>query len=46
MDEAVAEDVLHNEHYDAFFERFQPAVREQFVRQYVSRRNLLGNQGA
>ena len=40
VDAQVAEDVLHNPRYDAFFAPYQPQAREQFVRDYVSRRHL------
>ena len=40
VDAQVAEDLMHNARYDAFFAPYQPQVREQFVRDYVSRRHL------
>ncbi|WP_046244134.1 hypothetical protein [Hymenobacter terrenus] len=40
VDAQVAEDLMHNPRYDAFFAPYQPQVREQFVREYVSRRHL------
>lgn len=40
VDARVAADVLTNPRYDAFFAPYQPAAREQFVHDYVSRRHL------
>ena len=40
LDAQVAEDILHNARYDEFFAPYQPQVRAQFVRDYVSRRHL------
>ena len=40
VDAQVAEDLMSNPRYDAFFAAYQPQVREQFVRDYVSKRHL------
>ena len=40
VDAQIADDVLHNPRYDEFFARFQPTVRQEFVRDYVSRRHF------
>ncbi|MBF9223119.1 hypothetical protein [Hymenobacter ruricola] len=40
VDAQVAEDLMSNPRYDAFFAPYQPQVREQFVRDYVSKRHL------
>lgn len=40
VDAQVADDVLHNPRYDEFFARFQPTVRQEFVRDYVGQRHL------
>jgi hypothetical protein len=40
IDAQVAEDLLSNPRYDEFFAAYQPPVRAQFVREYVSKRHL------
>ena len=45
IDAQVAEDVLHNPRYDAFFAPYRPEIRAQFVRDYVTRRHLWSQYG-